>query len=126
MRDSHRSEAEQLLVRAVEEELRRGGAGVDKEALLARGREALGGLAASAAEEYAAYERALDEAAAGAQSLGEAFRGAGASTALLVTGVAAAAAFGADLALGVAAGTALGAGAVAGLAGAVAVSYNHL
>ncbi|MCX4691341.1 tetratricopeptide repeat protein [Streptomyces sp. NBC_01408] len=127
MRDSHRGEAERLLGRAVEEEGRRaaGGAGgpgapVDRAALLARGKEALDALAASAAPEYEAYVRALDEAAAGNESLGEAFRRNSASTALLVTAVAAAAAVGADLALGVAAGTALTAGAVAGVAGAAA------
>lgn len=64
--------------------------------------------------------RALDEAAAGEESLGEAFRRANLSTALLVTAVAAASAIGADLAFGVAAGTALTAGAVVGVAGATA------
>lgn len=118
MRDSHRAEAERLLVRAVEEETRRGGAPVDREALLARGREALDGLAAAAAEEYAAYVAALDEAAAGQQSLGEAFRHGSTSTALLVSAVAALAAAGADMAFGVAAGTALSAGIVVGVAGA--------
>ncbi|MFD5506279.1 tetratricopeptide repeat protein [Streptomyces sp. NPDC127051] len=123
MRDSHRGEAERLLERAVDEEARRGaGAGtpVDKAALMARGLEALDALAASAAEEYEAYVRALDETAAGDESLGEAFRRGNASTALLVTAVAAAAAVGADLSLGVAAGTALAAGAVTGIAGAAA------
>ncbi|WP_406184495.1 tetratricopeptide repeat protein [Streptomyces sp. NBC_01006] len=123
MRDSHRGEAERLLERAVDEEARRGaGAGtpVDKAALMARGLEALDALAASAAEEYEAYVRALDEAAAGDESLGEAFRRGNTSTALLVTAVAAAAAVGADLSLGVAAGTALAAGAVTGIAGAAA------
>ncbi|OLZ69249.1 hypothetical protein AVW11_10680 [Streptomyces amritsarensis] len=128
MRDSHRGEAERLLERAVDEAVRRGagsadaagGAVVDRAALLARGREALDALAASAAPEYEAYVRALDEAAAGDQSLGEAFRRGNTSTAVLVTAVAAAAAVGADLSLGVAAGTALTAGAVVGIAGAVA------
>ncbi|WP_405423287.1 tetratricopeptide repeat protein [Streptomyces erythrochromogenes] len=128
MRDSHRGEAERLLERAVDEAVRRGagsadalgGAAVDRAALLARGREALDALAASAAPEYEAYVRALDEAAAGDQSLGEAFRRGNTSTAVLVTAVAAAAAVGADLSLGVAAGTALTAGAVVGIAGAVA------
>ncbi|WP_411105710.1 tetratricopeptide repeat protein [Streptomyces sp. cmx-4-9] len=128
MRDSHRGEAERLLVRAVDEEVRRGAGGAaggalasaDRAALLARGREALDALAAGAAAEYEAYVRALDEAAAGSESLGEAFRRHSASTALLVTAVAAVAAFGTDLALGVAAGTALTAGAVAGVAGAAA------
>ncbi|MFD3700608.1 tetratricopeptide repeat protein [Streptomyces sp. NPDC058646] len=124
MRDSHRGEAERLLERAVAEEVRRGagvaGAPADRVALLARGKEALDALAASAAPEYETYVRALDEAAAGDESLGEAFRRNSTSTALLVTAVAAAAAVGADLALGVAAGTALTAGAVAGVAGAAA------
>ncbi|MGW0752665.1 tetratricopeptide repeat protein [Streptomyces sp. NPDC002587] len=122
MRDSHRVEAERLLERAVDEEARRAAAGTpaDGAALLARAREALDSLAASAAPEYEAYVRALDEAAAGEQSLGEAFRRGNTSTSLLVTAVAAAAAVGADLSLGVAAGTALTAGAVAGVAGAVA------
>ncbi|MGW8781486.1 tetratricopeptide repeat protein [Streptomyces sp. NPDC055796] len=123
MRDSHRGEAERLLERAADEEARRGaGAGtpVDRAALMARGLEALDALAASAAEEYEAYVRALDEAAAGDESLGEAFRRGNTSTALLVTAVAAAAAVGADLSLGVGAGTALAAGAVTGIAGAVA------
>lgn len=71
MRDSHRGEAERLLERAVDEAA---GAGVDRATLLARGREALDALAASAAPEYEAYVRALDEAAAGEQSLGESFR----------------------------------------------------
>ncbi|GGZ09810.1 tetratricopeptide repeat protein [Streptomyces avidinii] len=117
MRDSHRGEAERLLERAVDGAA---GAGVDRAALLARGREALDALAASAAPEYEAYVRALDEAAAGEQSLGESFRRGNTSTALLVTAVAAATAVGADLSLGVAAGTALTAGAVVGIAGAVA------
>ncbi len=122
MRDSHRSEAERLLERAVEEEARRAvaGAPVDQAALLARAREALDALAVSADPEYEAYVRALDEAAAGDQSLGEAFRQGSTSTALLVAAVAAASAVGADLALGVAAGTALTVGAVTGVAGAVA------
>ncbi|MCX5376282.1 tetratricopeptide repeat protein [Streptomyces sp. NBC_00091] len=122
MRDSHRVEAERVLARAVEEEVRRAGSGgpADGEVLLARGRDALEGLAAAAAEEYAAYVAALDEAAAGEQSLGEAFRRGNTGAALLATGVAAAAAVGADLAFGVDAGTALSAGIVVGVAGAAA------
>lgn len=124
MRDSHRGEAERLLERAVDEEVRRGphqaGAPVDRTALLARGREALDALSASAAPEYEAYVRALDAAAAGDESLGQAFRRGNASTALLAVAVAAATAVGTDLALGVAAGTSLTAGAVVGVAGAAA------
>ncbi|MFJ9074279.1 tetratricopeptide repeat protein [Streptomyces sp. NPDC102278] len=120
MRDSHRVEAERLLERAVDEEGRRAapGAPFDRAALLARGRESLDAIAASASEEYEAYARAVDEAAAGDQSLGEAFRRANSSTALLVTAVGAVAAVGADLAFGVAAGTAFGTGIVVGVAGA--------
>lgn len=125
MRDSHRVEAERLLGRAVEEESRRGAGGAAgtpeaRAALLARGKQALDALAASAATEYESYVAALDEAAAGEQSLGEAFRRANTSTALLVTGVAAAAAIVADLGFGVAVGTALTTGAVVGVAGATA------
>ncbi|MFF5702292.1 tetratricopeptide repeat protein [Streptomyces sp. NPDC012794] len=119
MRDSHRVEAERVLARAVEEEVRRAGAG-DREALFARGREALDGIAAAAGEEYAAYVAALDEAAAGERSLGEAFRRGSTGASLFVSGVAAAAAVGADLAFGVAAGTAVSAGIVVGVAGAAA------
>ncbi|MFE1557015.1 tetratricopeptide repeat protein [Streptomyces sp. NPDC058734] len=119
MRDSHRVEAERVLARAVEEEVRRAGSG-DAGALLARGREALDGIAAAAGEEYAAYVAALDEAAAGEQSLGEAFRRGNTGASLFVTGVAAAAAVGADLAFGVDAGTAFSAGIVVGVAGAAA------
>ncbi|MEU3914264.1 tetratricopeptide repeat protein [Streptomyces sp. NPDC029721] len=124
MRDSHRVEAERVLVRAVGEEVRRAGGGVDAEVLLARGREALDGLAGVAGEEYAAYVAALDEAAAGEQSLGEVFRRTSSGTALLVTAVAAAAAAGADMAFGVDAGTAVSAGIVVGAAGAVTAAVR--
>ncbi|MEV8230733.1 tetratricopeptide repeat protein [Streptomyces sp. NPDC079167] len=117
MRSSHRAEAERLLVRAVEEEARRTGGRTDSGALLARARGALDTMAAGAAEEYAAYTRALDDAEAGRQPLSARFSRATLGTPLLVTGVAAAAAFGADLALGTATGLALGAGAVVAAAG---------
>ncbi|MFF5726128.1 tetratricopeptide repeat protein [[Kitasatospora] papulosa] len=120
MRDSHRAEAERLLVRAVEEEARRTGGRTDSGALLSRGRGALDSMAAGAAEEYAAYTRALDAAGAGQQPLSARFSRATLGTPLLVTGVAAAAAFGADLALGTATGLALGAGAVVAVAGTTA------
>ncbi|WP_284575877.1 tetratricopeptide repeat protein [Streptomyces sp. 2P-4] len=133
MRDSHRGEAERLLERAVDEEARRAagaGAPFDRAALLTRGLESLDSLAASAAEEYEAYVRALDASDAGAESLGEAFRRQNTSTALLVTAVAAAAAAGADLSLGFPVGAALTAGAVTGVAGAAAavakVTAGHL
>ncbi|MFS0694030.1 tetratricopeptide repeat protein [Streptomyces nitrosporeus] len=120
MRDSHRAEAERLLARAVEEEARRTGGRTDAAALMARARGALGTIAAGAAEEYAAYTRALDEAGAGQQPLSRRFSKASLGTPLLVTGVAAAAAFGADLALGTATGLAFGAGAVVAVAGTTA------
>ncbi|WP_418958789.1 tetratricopeptide repeat protein [Streptomyces tritici] len=120
MRDSHRAEAERLLARAVEEEVRRSGGALDSTALLARGRAALDSMAASADEEYTAYRLALEEAEAGSLSLAERLSGAALGTPLLVTAVAAAAAGAADLALGTATGTALGAGAAAAVAGAAA------
>lgn len=120
MRDSHRAEAERLLVRAVEEEARRTGGRTDSAALLARARGALDAMAAGAADEYAAYTRSLDAVGAGQQPLSARFSRAALGTPLLVTGVAAAAAFGADLALGTATGLALGAGAVVAVAGTTA------
>ncbi|KOU44971.1 tetratricopeptide repeat protein [Streptomyces sp. WM6378] len=130
MRDSHRAEAERLLVRAVEEEVRRSGGRSDGSALLSRGRGALDALAQSAAEEYAAYTHALDEAAAGQLSFGERFKRDGGSTGLLATGVGAIAAVVVDIALGVGAGGAVGTGAavaVAGAAGTVAkVTASHV
>ncbi|MFF4184722.1 tetratricopeptide repeat protein [Streptomyces sp. NPDC001691] len=130
MRDSHRAEAERLLVRAVEEEVRRSGGRSDGSALLSRGRGALDALAQSAAEEYAAYTHALDEAAAGQLSFGERFRRDGGSTGLLATGVGAVAAVVVDAALGTGAGGAVATGAavlVAGAAGTVAkVTAAHV
>ncbi|MER7957220.1 tetratricopeptide repeat protein [Streptomyces sp. NPDC096030] len=120
MRDSHRAEAERLLARAVEEEVRRSGGRLDATALLARGRTALDTMAASAGEEYTAYLRALEETEAAHRSLGDRFSRAAVGTPSLVTAVAAVAAFGADLALGTAAGTALAAGAVVAASGAAA------
>ncbi|MFJ8072782.1 tetratricopeptide repeat protein [Streptomyces sp. NPDC096176] len=118
MRDSHRAEAERLLGRAVEEEARRSGGRTDGQLLLSRARAELDSMAASASEEYAAYEQALAEAEAGRLALSERFSRKNLSTPVLVTAVAAAAAVGADVALGTAAGTAFGAGAVVAVAGA--------
>ncbi|MFJ9678460.1 tetratricopeptide repeat protein [Streptomyces sp. NPDC101194] len=120
MRDSHRAEAERLLVRAVEEEVRRSGGRADAGTLMSRGRAALDSLAAGADDEYAAYLRALDAAEAGKQPLSRLFSRATLGTPLLVTGVAAVAAVGADVAFGTATGPALGAGAVVAVAGATA------
>ena len=120
MRDNHRVEAETLLVRAVEEEVRRSGGKTDGNVLLARGRGALDSLSAGADEEYAAYVQALDAAQAGQEPLSDRFSRKSLGTPVLVTAVAAVAAFGADVALGTPAGTALGAGGVVAVAGAAA------
>ncbi|NBE54158.1 tetratricopeptide repeat protein [Streptomyces boluensis] len=119
MRETHRGEAERLLVRAVEEEVRRSGGRADGNVLLSRARAALDSMAGAADEEYAAYTRALDEAEAGQESFGQRLGREG-STPALVTVVAAVAAAAADLAFGTDAGTALGAGAVVAVAGAAA------
>lgn len=130
MRDSHRAEAERLLARAVEEEVRRTGGRTDGGVLLSRARGALDGMAQTAAEEYEAYTRALDEAAAGQLTFGQRYAKEGGGTPLLVAGVAAVAATVADLALGTGAGTALGAGATVAVVGAAAtvvkVAGSHL
>ncbi|GGK66306.1 tetratricopeptide repeat protein [Streptomyces flaveus] len=130
MRDSHRADAERLLARAVEEEVRRSGGRTDGSVLLSRARGALDAIAGTATEEYEAYTRALDEAEAGRLTFGQRYAREGAGTPLLVAVVAAAAACVADLALGTSAGTALGAGAVVGVAGAAAtvakVTASHL
>ncbi|MFD7286090.1 tetratricopeptide repeat protein [Streptomyces sp. NPDC059863] len=118
MRESHRAEAERLLVRAVEEEVRRSGGRTEGNTLLARGRGALDAIAAGADEEYAAYVRALDTERAERPALSERFSRQSLGTPALVTSVAAVAAIGADVALGTATGVALGAGAVVAVAGA--------
>ncbi|MBZ9639033.1 tetratricopeptide repeat protein [Streptomyces sp. PSKA30] len=130
MRDSHRAEAERLLVRAVEEEVRRSGGRIDGKVLMARARGALDTMAQAAAEEYEAYTRALDETEAGRLSFGQRYAREGAGTPLLVAGVAAVAAAVADLALGTGTGTAVGAGVTVGVVGAattvVKVAGSHL
>ncbi|KIF79732.1 regulatory protein, partial [Streptomyces sp. 150FB] len=118
MRESHRAEAERLLIRAVEEEVRRSGGRTDGNILLARGRAALDTLTAGVQEEYAAYVQALDAARAGQVPLSERFSRKSLGTPVLVAAVAAVAAFGADVALGTSAGTALGAGGVVAVVGA--------
>ncbi|MFC5718970.1 tetratricopeptide repeat protein [Streptomyces gamaensis] len=120
LREGHRTEVEGLLGRAVEEEVRRSGGRADGAALLRRARGELESLAAAAAEEYAAYVRALDEEEAVAPPLAARLSRASLGTPALVTAVAAAAALGTDLALGTEAGTAVGAGAVVAVAGAAA------
>ncbi|MET7813393.1 tetratricopeptide repeat protein [Streptomyces sp. NPDC005395] len=120
MRDSHRAEAEGLLRRAVEEEVRRSGGRTDGNVLLSRARAALDAMAGTAGEEYAAYTHALDEAAAGHLTFRERYAREGAGTPLLVAGVAAVAAVIADVALGTGTGTAVGAGVTVGAVGAAA------
>ncbi|WP_274913634.1 tetratricopeptide repeat protein [Streptomyces sp. WZ-12] len=120
LREGHRKEADALLERTVTEEVRRSGGRLDGPTLLSRARAALGELAAPAAEEYGAYVRALDEAAAGRRPLSERLTRKELSTAAVTAVVAAAAAFGADLAYGTGSGPALGAGAAALVGGAVA------
>ncbi|MHC3468111.1 tetratricopeptide repeat protein [Streptomyces sp. 7R007] len=130
MRDSHRAEAERLLARAVEEEVRRSGGRTDAGVLLSRARGALDAMAQTAAEEYAAYTRALDEAEAGRLTFAQRYAKEGAGTPVLVAVVAALAAVVADLALGTDAGTAFGAGVTVGVVGAAAtvvkVAGSHL
>ncbi|PWI11723.1 hypothetical protein DIZ27_03045 [Streptomyces sp. NWU339] len=120
MRDGHRADAERLLARAVEEEVRRSGGRADGKVLLSRARGALDAIARTAAEEYEAYTRALDEAAAGQLTFRQRYAREGAGTPLLVAGVAGLAAVVADLALGTGTGTALGAGVAVGVIGAAA------
>ncbi|MGM9346717.1 tetratricopeptide repeat protein [Streptomyces salinarius] len=115
MRDSHRAEAEGLLRRAVEEEVRRSGGRTDGNVLLSRARAALDAMAGNAA-----YTHALDEAAAGQLTFRERYAREGAGTPLLVAGVAAVAAVIADVALGTGTGTAVGAGVTVGAVGAAA------
>lgn len=118
MRDSHRAEAERLLVRAVEEEVRRSGGRIDGGVLLARARGALDTMGQTAAEEYAAYEQAVDEAEAGQLSFRQRYAREGAGTPLLVAAVAAVGACLADLILGTGVSTAMGAGAAVAVVGA--------
>ena len=130
MRDSHRADAERVLARAVEEEVRRSGGRVDGGVLLSRARGALDAMGETAAEEYGAYTRALDEAEAGRLTFGQRYAQEGAGTPLLVAAVAAVAAVVADLALGTGTGTALGAGTTVAVVGAAAtvvkVTASHL
>ncbi|MEU9244628.1 tetratricopeptide repeat protein [Streptomyces sp. NPDC048385] len=130
MRDAHRAEADRLLVRAVEEEVRRSGGRVDRQVLLSRARDGLEEMERTAAEEYAAYTHALDETEADRPSFGRRYAKEGAGTPLLVAAVAAVAATVADLSLGTGAATALGAGVAVGAAGAAAtvvkVAGSHL
>jgi tetratricopeptide (TPR) repeat protein len=130
MRDGHRAEAERLLTRAVEEEVRRSGGRVDGAVLLSRARGALDTLAQAASEEYEAYTRALDETAAGQLTFAQRYAREGAGTPLLVAAVAALTTAVADVALGTDTGTALGAGVTVAVVGAAAtvvkVTAAHL
>ncbi|MFE0676897.1 tetratricopeptide repeat protein [Streptomyces sp. NPDC058867] len=130
MRDGHRADAERLLARAVEEEVRRSGGRTDGGVLLSRARGALEAMARTAEEEYEAYTRALDASEAGRLTFGQRYAREGGGTPLLVAGVAGVAAVVADLALGTGTGTALGAGVAVGVVGAAAtvvkVAGTHL
>ncbi|MEU5596247.1 tetratricopeptide repeat protein [Streptomyces sp. NPDC020298] len=130
MRDGHRAEAERLVARAVEEEVRRSGGRADGQVLLSRARGALDSISTTAAEEYEAYTRALDEGEAGRLTFAQRYAREGAGTPLLVAGVAAVAATVADLSLGTGAATAFGAGVAVGVVGAAAtvvkVAGSHL
>ncbi|MCN9243896.1 tetratricopeptide repeat protein [Streptomyces sp. RY43-2] len=130
MRDGHRVEAEKLLARAVEEEVRRSGGRTDGAVLLSRARGALDAITQTATEEYEAYTQALDKTEAGRLTFGQRYAREGAGTPLLTAGVAALAACVADLALGTGTGTALGAGAAVGVVGAATtvakVTASHL
>ncbi|CAL9513143.1 hypothetical protein SUDANB58_03694 [Streptomyces sp. enrichment culture] len=130
MRERHRADAERLLARSVEEEVRRSGGRVDGSVLLSRARGELETMARAAAEEYEAYTRALDEAEAGQLTFRQRYAREGGGTPLLVAAVAAGAAVVADMALGTGAGVALGAGAAVGVTGAAAtvvkVMGSHL
>ncbi|MDQ0583138.1 tetratricopeptide repeat protein [Streptomyces rishiriensis] len=130
MRDGHRAEAERLLARAVEEEVRRSGGRSDRQVLMTRARGALDAMAQTAAEEYEAYARALEKTEAGQVTFGQRYAREGGRTPLLVAGVAAVTTAVADLALGTGPGTALGAGVAVGVVGAAAtvvkVAGSHL
>ncbi|MFM9692684.1 tetratricopeptide repeat protein [Streptomyces europaeiscabiei] len=130
MRDSHRGEAEGLLVRAVEEEVRRSGGRTDGVVLLGRARAALDTMARNAAEEYEAYTRALDDSEVGRLTFGQRYAKEGSGTPLLVAAVAAGTAVVADLSFGVDAGTAVSTGLIVGVASAVAtvlkVTASHV
>ncbi|MFG3293262.1 tetratricopeptide repeat protein [Streptomyces sp. NPDC048179] len=130
MRDAHRADADRLLERAVEEEVRRAGGRVDGQVLLSRARGGLEEMERTAAEEYEAYTHALDASEAGRPSFGRRYARDGAGTPLLVAAVAAVAATVADLSLGTGAATALGAGVAVGVVGAAAtvvkVAGSHL
>ncbi|MEU7188817.1 tetratricopeptide repeat protein [Streptomyces sp. NPDC045369] len=120
LRDRHRAEADGLLARAVEEEVRRSGGTLDRGVLLARARAVLDDMAGAASEEYGAYVHALDESAAGQRPLSERLSRKELSTPAVATAVAAVAAFGTDLAFGTGPGTALGVGVSVAAAGAAA------
>ncbi|MEV6105988.1 tetratricopeptide repeat protein [Streptomyces sp. NPDC051940] len=117
----HRAEAEQLLARAVDEEVRRTGGRTDGVVLLSRARAALDEIARSATEEYRTYVQALEEARAGRKTLGERFTGEalGPSLTAVVATAGVALVVSADEGLG--SRGALWTGAAAALAGLVAL-----
>ncbi|MER5784892.1 tetratricopeptide repeat protein [Streptomyces mobaraensis] len=120
LRQEHRAEVEGLLEQAVGEEVRRSGGRVDGDVLLRRARGELDALAGAAAEEYAAYVRALDEEEAAVGPLSARLSGGALGTPMLVTAVTAVTALGADLGYGTSTGTAVSTAVAVALAGAVA------
>ncbi|MGW1073052.1 tetratricopeptide repeat protein [Streptomyces sp. NPDC002537] len=120
LRKEHRTEAEGLVRRAVEEEVRRSGGRTDGEALMRRALGEVDALTAAAGEEYAAYVRALDADAASVRPLAARLSRASLGTPALAAAVAAVAACGADLGYGTSAATAVGTGVVAAVAGSAA------
>ncbi|MDD1063056.1 tetratricopeptide repeat protein [Streptomyces cocklensis] len=116
MREADRVAAERLLARLVAEQ----GAGAGGDALLRRARERFEEISDAAAAEYAAYQRALEAREPAGAERGQQARGSGAASSTaggLVTGVAAAVAFGVDLGHGLSVGAALVTGAAVGAAG---------
>jgi tetratricopeptide (TPR) repeat protein len=113
LRAADREEVERLLERALAEHEAGQRTPAGTAALLAEGREQLAAIADAAAEEYAAYRRALSAAKPTAPPPAG-------GPGLLAAGVSAAAAFGLDLGFGLSPGAALATGAVVGVAGAAA------
>ncbi|MQY14842.1 hypothetical protein SRB5_50180 [Streptomyces sp. RB5] len=124
LREEHRAQAEQLLERAVDEEVRRSGGRTDRAVLLGRARAALDDIARGAAEEYGAYVRALEEAGAGRRTLGERFSGEALGPA--AAGVIVSAGVALVVAADAGSRAALWTGVATALAGAVAVLLQRL
>ncbi|MFC7217273.1 tetratricopeptide repeat protein [Streptomyces polyrhachis] len=120
LQEAHRTDAERLLARAVDEEVRRTGGRTDGAVLLARARAALDEMARSATDEYGAYLRALGEAGAGQQTFREHLGAEALAPALTAVTVAASVALLVSADEGLAPSAALWTGVAAALAGVVA------